>query len=52
MVADEYCDLFRPCENGATCINGNYSDPNNLFFCVCAQGFSGKRCEIKNKLLK
>ena len=45
IIADEYCDLYRPCQNGGTCVNGNYSDRDNLFHCLCQQGFNGKKCE-------
>lgn len=46
LHGDEYCDLFMPCRNGGTCVNGNYVN-GNLFSCICPQGFYGKTCEAK-----
>lgn len=32
-----------PCENGATCVEGNNDDD---YSCLCLPGFKGKDCEI------
>lgn len=44
-IADSYCDIFRPCQNGGTCF-ANPFDPHNLFYCLCPQGLFGQKCEI------
>ena len=40
-----YCDLLRPCTNGAQC----FSEPKG-YFCKCEEGFEGKNCEKRVEL--
>jgi hypothetical protein len=38
----DYCNLYEPCKNGATCINQNLS--NSFYKCSCAKGWKGVNC--------
>ncbi|VDP06688.1 unnamed protein product [Soboliphyme baturini] len=40
---EDFCLHKKPCLNGGTCHNRN-----NDFFCVCAPGFTGRVCDIRN----
>lgn len=38
----DYCNLYEPCKNGATCTNQNSS--STFYKCACAKGWKGVNC--------
>ena len=50
MLSSQLTDIdecsSNPCENGATCIDGD-----NKYTCSCAAGFNGDNCETSKFLI-
>ena len=48
LLHDQICQFNTICQNGGQCIPADQSEVSiKNFTCVCFQGFSGERCEIR-----
>lgn len=45
VLVGDYCEV-NLCHNGGTCVSGIGEE---LFICICAEGFAGDTCTAKEK---
>jgi hypothetical protein len=46
-ISSTSCDMLRPCQNSATCINTNLTLLG--YICSCPSGYSGTECQFDNR---